>query len=1139
MTPNQHYRIGPTTDEFDPAIVERTFAGWHSTGSRLPFLGSPPPTLEVLLTTTDSTLEYYVGTDDDLEHTLRQLLPATYELTETTTPLDDFDHTADLTALEFHAKAQRRGDHLTHLSPFTDFHNDSTRWPLARVADALATTDVPTVVQILARPTIDRTATADVRIQNLQQGTDTLGQSLTELVFPTDPDEYTPPASATDRIESIEAADHRRPFVVNVRAVAVGTETTAIDLLTLAFGEVGNGWYELVPHRPDDPTTTLDRMTTRTLRTDPSPSTRIHNLLPTTPITTPAIHADPATLGNFTLVGGTDLPPAANRAIDTTPRDRTAIDLPPADTLHRYLDRPGMALGHPIDTDRSTLDDPVSLPSDLQTLHTAIFGASGAGKSKVNLNCQLTNYAATDGADVILAPKGDGYPTEYLRAHYTKFGSLENVYYFDCASTLPAISVFDIEPQLEAGIDREQAVENIADHYAELLAGFMGRERYERAVRSPDIIHYLVKALFDPVHGDDAYSHADLEREVARMHETRDAPPVSQPGLQTKLVGVAANSERSFDELMQGVTNRIEKATRDRRLARLFDHAPPDDRNKSQAAHFDFRDHLDEDCVILLDTSGYREESRRLLTILFLSKLWTALQRRVASADTDDLPLVNLYVEEAADVAASGVLADLLSEGRGFGLGVTLSMQFPRQVKSAHPRVYEELLNDVATVITGPVGVDRSLAERFATADMSPEAVANRLRALDRGEWLVRLPGPFGESGPRPFLCESLPLPEGHPERADTSVDEDVVEAAIARTAATTRSARGLAVDDDAVVEPERRDPDPAAENSPSSVPVDSTLPFTRRLPDCIVYESGPHALVCTTCETRYAPRLGGMRRAIQCCHSLNEVDRDDVPICSVDLTLSATERDRSDYSDRQLVFLQAVYMAHRQRFDRDLEYDVVWDSMIRLQEYVGVDDEAVQELLDDGLLTQDCDYPHRLYTVTAEGREELQVGHREGIAYGHERGDLGESTLHVMMVEVGKRYVEREFVEDTDSSVVRAKSYYEVGDFRFDAVGLDDDDEIVIALEAERSNHDTLEAVPADFDKMAEQNPKEALWIVKNREVAHEVLQALNDPAEGDPRVEKTYSEGVPPRKFSIETAGLTDVVTLQLLRDSVADAG
>ena len=258
---------------------------------------------------------------------------------------------------------------------------------------------------------------------------------------------------------------------------------------------------------------------------------------------------------------------------------------------------------------------------------------------------------------------------------------------------------------------------------------------------------------------------------------------------------------------------------------------------------------------------------------------------------------------------------------------------------------------------------------------------------------------------------------------------------------------------------------------------------------------------------------------------------------CELNLKLSVDERRQSPYTDAQLRFLQAVHTAHQRRFDPDLEYDPLHDSMIRLQEYIGVSDTEVEELIEAGLLAVDCTYPHKLYTVTPEGRDAAKISYLEGIEHGEGAGDLGESTLHVVMVELGRRYVESAFVESEDSSAVDAVSYYEAGEYRLDAAGLDENGRVVVAVEAERSNHDTLRAVPKDFDKMAAHDPEAAIWVVKNREGAHDVLEALNDPPEGKPRVEKEYSRNSPPTAWNINTLGLSEVLTLQYLRDSVLE--
>jgi len=105
----------------------------------------------------------------------------------------------------------------------------------------------------------------------------------------------------------------------------------------------------------------------------------------------------------------------------------------------------------------------------------------------------------------------------------------------------------------------------------------------------------------------------------------------------------------------------------------------------------------------------------------------------------------------------------------------------------------------------------------------------------------------------------------------------------------------------------------------------------------------------------------------------------------------------------------------------------------------------------------------------------------------------------------------------------------------RLDVVGLDDEGEIVVTVEVERINHDTRRAVPDDYDKMAACEPVEALWVAMSTSEAHEIIQALHDPLEGDARIQKTYSESTPPSSFRIDRPGFTGCYTLTQLRNEV----
>lgn len=69
----------------------------------------------------------------------------------------------------------------------------------------------------------------------------------------------------------------------------------------------------------------------------------------------------------------------------------------------------------------------------------------------------------------------------------------------------------------------------------------------------------------------------------------------------------------------------------------------------------------------------------------------------------------------------------------------------------------------------------------------------------------------------------------------------------------------------------------------------------------------------------------------------------------------------------------------------------------------------------------------------------------------------------------------------------------------------------------------------------MADCDPDEAIWVMMTRQEGHDVLSALNDPLEGEPRIEKSYSQNTPPHQFRIDTPGLTAVRTIEDIRDSI----
>ena len=1161
--------------------------------------GSQQPLIEWLLVADgqpDTSIRYLVGTThdefiDELEAILRTTFPNTYELTQvdwhprqlkpsrtlSTDNNDSTPATADTPSqpyaagVEYRGVAKIRQDWQTSLASFEELtdhsrktqpekhKSNSRRIPLATLVETLCDSAVPVVYQVVCSPLGDQRVDAEGYRYDLERALVTPADRLLNFVFPQSEEKLEPEDLARpyrDRLTELETRDLRRTFCLSARAVALTDDTnsqqaeTVARRLTNVFGHLSGSFHSIHGHLITD----TDRHTPASQlfedicrRTYPEPTYgTLESRLPWKSHESAGIVVAPDELPGFCLIDGVGLTPSGQRALGARQSERTGLSLPSPDNLAQYTG-PGQALCMPLTDDRQPYQNPFVLPPTLQDRHLFIIGDTGSGKSVLTIGAMLSNVEATDGPEILFDYKGGGTAEEYLQAHYTAYDGLEDVSYFDLTEILPALSIFDIRSLLDSGLSREEARSRIAGHYEEILAGLMGEEQYYGATESTKAIRNHLRALYDPIHGTDAVSHKELYRALQRTLSDQTPPPTSDERLTEYFAGLLERDRDVFNMVLGGAVARVEIIATDDRLAPLFDHvhhAPTEEDNTESDEtdpHFDFTDVIDNDTVIIFDFGGMEERIKRALTLVLLSNLWIALKARSAAQKTSHQqpPRVNLYLEEAKDIAATQLVDTLLSQGRSFGLSLMLGVQFPGQLDSPDPsnHTYEEALNEIGTFVVGNVSIEDDLAKALATDDVPPTKVARRLAAIRHGEWLVRPAATFGSPAPRPFLGRSLPAPDGHP-ASETPLGDEQYQAfntAFEFTALETWNEAGLKYESD----------HPGTENGSGdedtpedvSLRVDSLLPHTKRLPEYVSYDDSIHALCCGSCENRYDPTIEGMERSIECCRSLTDVESDDIPVCDINLKLTAEERDLSDWSDRQLLFLQTVYNAQQLRYD-PLEYDLLHDSMIRLQEYVGIETDEIAPLLEADLLRHDTDHPHRLYTVSSEGRSTIGESYRKGVDYGHGVGDLDESSEHVLGVEVIRQHLEEAYAEDPESDVTDVVPYYELDDqHRLDLAGVDADGEIIVTAEVERINHDIRRAVPADFDKMAACEPEAAIWVVMKQADGHKILSALNDPLEGPPRVEKTYAKTTPPQQFRIDTPGMTAVYPAEWLRDRSPD--
>lgn len=701
----------------------------------------------------DANIRYLVGTThddlmDELEGVLRTCVPNTYELRTVdwhpryveehlpmtltgTQPADPDDQTGPqhpaitptqpyVAGVEYRGRAKRRHDWQTPLTTFEAFtktdttqnngrtqpnERESRRVPLAALVEDMQDVELPVIYQVLCRPYGDQTAAADEYRLDLERGLRSVGAKVLETFMPrSEEDRRTrdPSAAEQARIDGMRERNLRQTFCVSARAVALTRETperadAVARRLASSFGHCSGDYHEITGHVATDddvhPATEnppgAQLFADLCTRTSSAVSYKTYrNYLFGVPHESKGMVVAPEELPNFCLLDGSGLTPNGRRAIATRTAEQTGITLPPPQQLVRY-EPPGMTLCMPLTHDRQPYGQPLALKPSHQKRHVLVVGDTGAGKSVLMSEGIRTNVAATDGPDIIFDTKGGGTAKEYLRAHYATYGDLDDVRYFDLTAVLPALTFFDIEPLLDAGIPREEARSRKANHYEEILTGVMGAERFGRAVDSPKVIRNHVKALFDPIHGNDSFSHAALYDALRRTQEQQATPPVSDVRYTEYFENLVERDRDIFKKVLGDAIGRVDEIATDSRLAPIFEYvrsADGEDDEDDERPRFDFADVVNDDCVVIFDFGGMEDRAKRTLTLVLLSNLWSALKAREQDPTAPESPpLVNLYLEEAADVADTTLVDTLLSQGRSFDLSVTLGVQFPRQLESPDP----------------------------------------------------------------------------------------------------------------------------------------------------------------------------------------------------------------------------------------------------------------------------------------------------------------------------------------------------------------------------------------------------------------------------------------------------------------------
>jgi DNA helicase HerA-like ATPase len=472
-----------------------------------------------------------------------------------------------------------------------------------------------------------------------------------------------------------------------------------------------------------------------------------------------------------------ELTDTAVREIQSTLKSQSPLPLPDKKNLKAYTNK-GLEIGVPLNEHREAIDIPVRVPPQVLHHHYVRAAVTGSGKSIAETNSFLSMSQYTSGPNILIEPKGGSMASDYLQAHYEKYGTLDNVIYFDIPNDLPAMPLFDIRPNLAAGDNREDAIQDTINHFQDIMEVVMDEEQFKRAQESVSLLKLLIRANFDHKYGSDAFTLDELQQTLAKFIQERKIPQVSD---ENKIVHRSLNNLLEGDEsMLESITNgadgRLRKLGNEPRLEDMFNYLPDWDINKGglrgggESDGFHFYNILDKDVTIIFDIGDLNKQMKRGMSLLILSYLWSATKMETRGSggqpERPDDYVIGCIVEEAKELSEADLLTDFLAWGREFGICLGLLMQFPQQMQGEElGAVYDEIIQNTGTKIFGKLENADEVADLLSHDELTSEEVQNRLSFLSSGEWLVKLKEPeFFQTLPVPFSVKSMKPPAGHPE---------------------------------------------------------------------------------------------------------------------------------------------------------------------------------------------------------------------------------------------------------------------------------------------------------------------------------------------------------------------------------------
>ncbi|MDS0261977.1 hypothetical protein NDI56_21450 [Haloarcula sp. S1CR25-12] len=1056
----------------------------------------------------------------------------------------------------------RKGlDWMTLIQPFSDIDmdvNDQYRSPLSVLLEQAVHTDDPFVFQAVFSPRKDWTDEAEEHKRDLKMGnygalsaatnemsrqlfgsSDQERQNLHRGEIPeqvggtlNDGDSKKTTGSRMAQI------DHKQPTTTFDLTLRAASDPDTVQSISNAFTSLSGPYYGIEGKILDQ----SDKPFSQLCHARQNRESALSGLLSNR---SPIIVVSPDELANFVVAPSTDALPRASRGSSGgSPDARAPLTATDEDMLSKY--DTGMHIGSAETAVENRPDIPIRLSAEQLTHHILRAATTGGGKTTAMINDALSAYEAFDGPTFIFDKKGGSMSEEYKRAHFHKFGSLDNVIHLPVPGPeeeVLAFPYFDIRPQLAAGVSRTVAVQEKIDRYNELLVYVLGSELTQQAFVAQEILNNLIKALFDPEHGRDAWPIEDLLKAAFEMQEG-EIPEVSDDTLRLTLSRHLHADEQRFQTSIDAVMNRITKLAERSFIWRILNFVPEWDDEAGayadQSPMFDIQDLLDSRSVVLIDTGDLRPASSNLFTFMLLDYIWSGARLRHRIGETpsvrDDY-VINLIIDEAAPLLQSELVRDdMIPDGREFGLAMEVIVHFAEQVKADALDVasYKEILRNINTKLIGKLAVDDELVMTLFHEGIESEELVDRITSLPRGEWVAQLPD-TGFMTDIPELVTLLPvdIPAGHTASGDPVTTETV-------------SPYGILYSD-AADEMSRRTRDDYC-----LLPGSNTKPSAQQVSNAKAEPSGPSVTPDglpqspatsgssgdSGATNNLGTSLGGGRSPTakrnekgSASKPREDGDEDDggthprpVPtddlVDDLDATKSSTTRATRPPADSAGTKPDSEPVPNQQKADSggkgespdggpnaDSEIDTtlsvderrfltevvttvngrhptfdILDSMAAIKnQFSDIDLEKLEDL---GYLEVHEDLSRIYYTVTGDG----QMACGASVATGENQGDVNEKTVHKVLVEALARSLAN---DRTNQYFISKYSLIDDGAAKPDLAAYDGER---LALIGEAISNSPPYLIVKHFDDYNAVAAERKVWIVPNISVAWEIVRALSN---------------------------------------------